>query len=482
MAKKTTYGFTTPVRRSTKNVTGNKVGGELTGGEYEIKNLYKLTIDSKSEYYKEIKINITDAPNLFLSEDFFSAIGGYFISNYNCIVEIGFKLDGNTIINKTFNLQALEYTSIGLDYSLNKEENIDKTLIAYIKIINFNDDKLEINYTHFNAQFISYTDYVDNIEFYRHYNNSKKEICYPEQFYFDTQIILDGSIPSDINVPLKSCNRCQRKLPINPYNERMQLAFSNHCSTKAPCRHSSFSTYKNISPNNLTIVNLNVNNKIENGVYKSYYGHQLECKACKKFYVNAALNHLRTSTQHREDSLRRRSFELLCAHLLKSEWIYHKFKKNIGKEFDVYIHEKFNKKCFKCDKNITKAKDMHLDHTMPLSHLYPLDETATCLCPNCNSLKSDILPKDFYSEAELTRLSEITGIDRETLSSNRPNEKIINLLKSNLKWFFEEFILHPDYQKERDGKKAADSIIHSLQKIINKSQQPYNLIEEYNKL
>ena len=71
--------------------------------------------------------------------------------------------------------------------------------------------------------------------------------------------------------------------------------------------------------------------------FRQHFGFQLECKSCKKFFVNAALNPLRNSTQHREDSLRRRNIEILVDTLLENEWIYHKFRRAHKREFDQYI-------------------------------------------------------------------------------------------------------------------------------------------------
>ncbi len=41
-------------------------------------------------------------------------------------------------------------------------------------------------------------------------------------------------------IPLKSCNRCGRFLPINLANEQKHLSFSNHCkaANRRPCKHS----------------------------------------------------------------------------------------------------------------------------------------------------------------------------------------------------------------------------------------------------
>ena len=55
---------------------------------------------------------------------------------------------------------------------------------------------------------------------------------------------------------------------------------------------------------------------IEDNKVVSYYGHQLECKACKKFFVNMPLNPQRNAQQFKEDGLRRRAIEVLINHLL----------------------------------------------------------------------------------------------------------------------------------------------------------------------
>ena len=51
MAKKKSYGFKTPVRRTTKNVTGHKVGGTLTGGECELINTQLLELNKVAQFY-----------------------------------------------------------------------------------------------------------------------------------------------------------------------------------------------------------------------------------------------------------------------------------------------------------------------------------------------------------------------------------------------------------------------------------------------
>ena len=133
-------------------------------------------------------------------------------------------------------------------------------------------------------------------------------------------------------------------MPIDVLNERNTLSFNNHC-VKTPCKHKehkAFSDYA-ITEMDYTIPPKEINGFIKDKRLKLYNGFQLECKPCKKFFVNTPLNPLRNSTQHREDSLRRRAIERLIDQLLKRKYIYHKFRLEQQKEFDKYIWEKFGK-------------------------------------------------------------------------------------------------------------------------------------------
>lgn len=481
MAKKQTYGFNTPIRRSTKNISGNKVGGELTGSESELIYTKSLLIESTREF--EFSLPISNAIGLFNRNIAIAAIGGYFISDKDIQIILSITIN-ETTTTSTYILPANRFEAIGHDVEIDLATKLDNAVAK----IEFNvTEPTTIEYTHFANGFISKEEFIVSEEAYSHYSNSKKRICFPEQFYFNENIEINGSLQGKLTLT-KSCNRCQRFLPINPFNQRQQLAFSNHCTTKAPCTHNGFSLYEVVlNLANKDTVKENFSKEFDNyytytdNRIKSHFGHQLECKACKKFFVNAALNHLRSSSQHREDSLRRRAFEQLACKLLDLKWIYHEFREKTGKEFDKYIYEKFNKKCFNCDSPIANEKEMHLDHTMPLSYLYPLDETATCLCSSCNLAKSDIFPVDFYPGEKLKILSEITGIPIDVISSRLPNERAIAKLKENVKWFIEIFLTHPEYLKDRDGKRAADSILHSVQKAINNSTNSYDLFDEYEK-
>lgn len=194
--------------------------------------------------------------------------------------------------------------------------------------------------------------------------------------------------------------------------------------------------------------------------------------------MNAPLNPQRNPQQFKEDGLRRRAIEVLVNQLLDRNLVHFEFEMRTKREFSEHIWKKFGKRCFKCgpDSNPLKLKDMALDHTMPLAYLYRLDESATCLCSSHNSQKSDHFPVDFYSEAELVRLSEITGLSLQQLHSREVNQQVLDLLIKNVIWFYDDFLMNKDYQKVRDGIKTADKINDSLKRVI---AGKVDLAEEY---
>ncbi len=478
MAKQKNYGYKTPVRRSTNNITGHKVGGDLSGGDCKVKFSKRLILNEECTY--TFLLNSDDAIQLFKKSSCVVSIGGYFLPDVETKVEISIEIKSEKS-SSSYIIKPNRFEKIGLAKEIDSNSFDPSTPIRVSITFDTNGKRTNLDYYQFSYGFVDYKYLVDN-DVHDSFFNSKKEICYPEQFYFFSEIEFADS---EIGNPflLKSCNRCQRFLPINHFNEREQLSFSNHCSTKAPCRHGNFYNYtiieSDIDKKGLTKYFSTTTYKVQDNFIHSYYGHQLECKACKKFFVNSALNYLRTSTQHREDSLRRRAFELLIGNLLQKEWIYHSFRNATQNEFDRFIWEKFGRKCFHCDAPISTPNEMDLDHTMPLVFLYPLDETATCLCPTCNSEKSDKFPVEYYTKPQLEELSKLTGLDITILKSRKANQKVIDLLKENIVWFFEEFLTFEEYTKVREGKRAADSILHSLQKVVNNSKFPFDLLKEY---
>ncbi len=190
---------------------------------------------------------------------------------------------------------------------------------------------------------------------------------------------------------------------------------------------------------------------------------------------------MRNSTQHREDSLRRRALDVLVNELLNRESTYHAHRLATGTEFDVTIWKKFGKHCFRCQIDLPTPNHMDLDHTLPLAYLWPLDNTATALCPSCNSSKSDSFPVDFYSAKELAELSEKTGIALATLKTRPINKGAVDKLIDRIEWFFDAFLSEADFQKVREGKKAADLIVHAIHAVLRATGMNVDLVELYRK-
>lgn len=267
---------------------------------------------------------------------------------------------------------------------------------------------------------------------------------------------------------LKSCNRCARFLPVNPPpHERATLSFSNHHS-KPECNHASFGRIQDENDPDL--------------VHRMYYGFQLECRFCKKFFVNAALNPQRTAGQMKEDAARRRAFEVLLEQLNQGSPQL-AYKNRTGHDLAADIYERFGGACFKCKRPFGKDREMHLDHTRPLALLWPLDEFATALCADHNSEKRDRAPADYYTDAELKELSGITRLSLEALRDPSPNVAAIDALGKRLDWFFDEFIPSGELDKVREGKATAALLVKALQKTIDRypGGKPYNLVKEAKK-
>jgi hypothetical protein len=267
-------------------------------------------------------------------------------------------------------------------------------------------------------------------------------------------------------ITLKSCNRCGRFLPINVSNERNHLSFTNHCNKKA-CIHPSFGRLRNIETDE---------------VLKLTHGFQLECRFCKKFTVNTQHNPQRTASQMKEDAARRRHFEVLLTELYGSSPSLRHRKRFAGRELAESVWQRFEGRCFKCGTRLATQRDMHLDHTRPLALLWPLDESATCLCGTDNSAKRDRPPSEFYDADELARLSVVTGVTLHELRDPSPNVEAIELLAGRLGWFFDEFLQRPELQIEHDGKLTADLFVKALQKAIDLADGvDLNLIALYHK-
>lgn len=474
-------------RRETTRESGFHTCNETTGGECLIKYAEKITLSS-NKLTLELCQNNLDLVELFKKNISILGFGGYIFSNKKIRIQccIKYIYEGQNYSNEKpfdFTIETNEWRNIGChtEIELNKENNITSP-VATLEITG--EIGTEIHFICFDFNIVNKEEFIDTSCAKSFYQKTSMHIPYLYYLRYDLSINEFLKTPLSVQkgkrVILKSCNRCGRFLPINIENELKTLSFSLHCKKRAPCVHSTFRAYEIINKDELTDEDL-IGLHLEGNKVVSYYGHQLECKACKKFFVNAPLNPQRNAQQFKEDGLRRRAIEVLINHLLNRNLVHFEFEKRTKKQFSKYIWEKFDRRCFKCGPNSEpiKLEEMALDHTMPLAYLYRLDETATCLCSNHNSQKSDHFPVDYYTDQELIELSKITGIPYDKIRSKGINEEVLSLLVENVVWFYDEFLMNPDYQKIRDGILTADKINDSLKRVISNK---VDLAEEYKKI
>ncbi len=473
--------FRTPRRRLTRQKSGFNVSGDKKGSTCKIIYTDKLCPEEGIISIRAKKSTI-DLPLLFKKQFGIIGVGYYIKTSSKCKISANIKWThhgkNNSVDLKPEAIETKDWIKLGSLLEISAHQPSSK--IDDISISLTFDTKSPITFFGLICDSIKHPYFIENNVYDAFLE--KTSLYIPEILYVDPTVnplpysMIKGKVESQKSIPIvcKSCNRCSRFLPIDIFNERNTLSFSNHCVSRAPCQHSAFSTYKIESESEIKIP------KISDGrLVTSHFGHQLECKVCKKFFVNLPLNPLRDSTQHREDSLRRRAFEVLVGKLLERKWIYHIYRLSKGKEFDVAIWEKFNKTCFNCGAQLKTPNDMDLDHTMPLAYLWPLDETATCLCKTCNSSKSDKFPIDFYPEDKLDELSRITNLSIKSLKSRPINKIAVEELCNKIVWFFNDFLSDRDYRKIRKGKKAADLIVHALHNVLNSSGYSIDLLDVY---
>ncbi|MCR6650024.1 MAG: hypothetical protein NVV73_00375 [Cellvibrionaceae bacterium] len=167
-------------------------------------------------------------------------------------------------------------------------------------------------------------------------------------------------------------------------------------------------------------------------------GRQGECRLCKQVY-NGIKNQTRLTEQHREASQKRR----LYTHFEDRE------------KMDVaIIYARFGNCCFKCGTDLSSdltagaaKKEGNLDHTLPVFYLWPLTtDSATLLCREHNGEKAEKWPGAYYTDAELRRLSALTGIEHR-LMAGAPRFNPIALAKLRdaafIESLFEKFARYP---------------------------------------
>jgi hypothetical protein len=123
-------------------------------------------------------------------------------------------------------------------------------------------------------------------------------------------------------------------------------------------------------------------------------GRQGECRMCKRLY-NDLKNHTRLVEQHREAADNRRLLRELSGET----------RLRALKE----ILTRFDQRCFNCDRSLIAEPGgddgYHLDHTLPVAWLWPLDYGATVLCRLCNGQKADQWPAAFIRIQQSSALS-----------------------------------------------------------------------------
>jgi hypothetical protein len=435
-------------RRPMTRKSGFKSHPETTGGEFNIADIPACKLKAGQTYELEI-----DFPRQRPGE--FVGFGGWFCSDGPLDIQLQPEIQ-TRLFSKIY--PHPNWSKIGSIWMC--KEPISRLLIA------------------FTAQkdcFFATYEFRAGIVTHRHLSEGRQELLgnmyqfAPEALFISHPADVQESRAiyslRDFTLHLKSCNRCGRFLPINIVDERATLSFSNHCVANRPCKHRGFGLLTHVG--NATQLQLE-------------YGFQLECRFCKKFEVNAALNPQRTPAQMKEDGARRRAFELLLAEL-QGESYQLSYRHKHGRELTDDIFEKFKRCCFKCELPFRSPNEMHLDHTRPLALLWPLDHTATALCCNCNPEKRDRSPSEFYNATELKKLAHLTGIPLGELKKPVPNLAAVRLLQSRLDWFFDTFLKKPEMLEERDGKIAGDLLVKALNKALNKCPggAPFDVQKQY---
>ena len=446
------HNLRTYSRRGVTRQSGYHTCDETTGGECIIIHAahYVSTASQETFIFFRKQLNLIE---LFDKNISIIAFGGYIYSHQkaNVKIELQYSYEGQQYsLSKKFDktIEPKTWTNIGahIEQQINKESTISDVSVK-LSIETCQNNSLD--FVSFDFDVISKSEFTNTSCLKSFYQKTHLHIPYlyylKSDVPFEQYLVSGQQFSPGKRIVLKSCNRCGRFLPINIENELKTLSFSLHCKKKAPCVHSTFRAYDILNIDTLSEEDLSGLSIEENKVV-SHYGHQLECKACKKFFVNAPLNPQRNAQQFKEDGLRRRAIEVLVNTLLNKNLVHFEFEKRTKKEFSRYIWEKFNKRCFKCGPNskLIKLEEMALDHTMPLAYLYRLDETATCLCASHNSQKSDTFPVDYYSLDELKRLSKITGLTLAQLQKKEVNQEVLNLLISHVDWYYDSFLMDPD--------------------------------------
>lgn len=227
----------------------------------------------------------------------------------------------------------------------------------------------------------------------------------PETFYLIQDVAIGMDLAEDestvfaevdgAEITLKKCSYCGRMLPVDPARLGT-LAFHKHNAKRTK--------------------------------------HQNECRACKKWRINDDFNPKRTVDQLHESSVITRERQLF----LREPERLQDYKQRTGAGLKSQVWNRFGRQCFYCGRPL-ELEEVQLDHTRPLAYLWPIDEYATCLCPEHNNQKKDKFPVDFYSDTQLRELSQITGLPYEQLVAKQLNMIELDRIRRDIVTFAREW-------------------------------------------
>lgn len=316
--------------------------------------------------------------------------GGYIKPSSSCEVRISLIVDGEVKRERRFTLSS-EWNRIGLAADYDGEDRVIVAIEFEGRVRQVEVWGLDFGLLNLPEKVLENNVALEEIE--------SIHIC-PETFYLPHKQVLNLDIKADLSSPLnlkekpkgielKKCSYCGRHLPLDSKRPGA-LAFHKH------------------------------NAKLT--------GHQNECRSCKKWRINDSFNPARTVDQLHESSVITRERKLL----LRDSEILQAIKDRHGAGLKSIVWERFGRRCFNCGK-LLKLREVRLDHTRPLAYLWAIDEYATCLCEDCNNHKKDRFPVDFYSDEQLHRLSDITGLPYRELIKREVNEE-------NLRYIIDDIV------------------------------------------
>ncbi len=166
---------------------------------------------------------------------------------------------------------------------------------------------------------------------------------------------------------------------------------------------------------------------------------QGECKMCKDLY-NTLKNETRLTEQHREAADTRRLLRELSGETARIQDI-------------AGLVDRFEHQCFNCGTELAdhpgQGDGFYMDHTLPVSWLWPLEFGPTILCQKCNGEKGDRWPKEFYRDPRVLRsLATRTGIAFELLAGNPTfYPRAIQEIKDHPTSIIERWVKYPDKLK-----------------------------------